>query len=143
MQLPPYRLKKKGSVYLRSWTLQNELSILELIHALVETLDRYFENVVRIIPTVTCLPYHTRLLTLPTPHPLLHTTSTPPPSLPPTTQPPPTTHTSSSPHHLLPSCSAPSTYSNPLTTQPANPTNHSSRPTFLRLPTTTLFYLPT
>ncbi len=27
--------------------LQNELGILEFIHALVETLDKYFENVVR------------------------------------------------------------------------------------------------
>ena len=27
---------------------ENELSILEFIHALVETLDRYFENVVRL-----------------------------------------------------------------------------------------------
>ena len=30
--------------------LQNELGILEFIHALVETLDKYFENVVRAKP---------------------------------------------------------------------------------------------
>jgi len=29
---------------------QNELAVLEFIHALVETLDRYFENVVRSWP---------------------------------------------------------------------------------------------
>jgi AP-4 complex subunit sigma-1 len=30
---------------------QNELSILEFIHSMVETLDKYFENVVRAHPS--------------------------------------------------------------------------------------------
>ena len=34
---------------------ENELAILEFIHALVETLDRYFENVVRRCPRSRCL----------------------------------------------------------------------------------------
>ena len=32
----------------RPLPVQNELAVLEFIHALVETLDRYFENVVRL-----------------------------------------------------------------------------------------------
>jgi len=29
----------------RRWTVQNELAVLEFIHCLVETMDRYFGNV--------------------------------------------------------------------------------------------------
>ena len=49
---------------------ENELAILEFIHALVETLDRYFENVVRCRPNIQsalalpllCTPCATRAL---------------------------------------------------------------------------------
>jgi AP-4 complex subunit sigma-1 len=44
---PQYRAAYRGVVHSRfpGWPAQNELGILEFIHALVETLDKYFENV--------------------------------------------------------------------------------------------------
>ena len=38
----------------RPLPVQNELAVLEFIHALVETLDRYFENVVRLRLSFSC-----------------------------------------------------------------------------------------